>query len=351
MLHPYVNSKTGITIYTLVWFIVATIQTFVLIYFLDLQYGYAILDAVIFNAVFYFLGLTLWYPTNFIDFENTSVTRLFVNHATGAVITALLWIGLSYFILIRIPPANEAYQTFLENTLIWRFLTGLLFYAIIVSINYIMIYYNNFKEKLQKESELNALIKEAELKTLKYQINPHFIFNSLNSISSLTISDPGKAREMTIKLSAFMRGTLSKNEKQKNKLSEELDNVKLYLDIEKIRFEEKFELVEELGTDCKKIEVPSMLLQPLFENAIKHGVYESLDKVTIKLNCREEDGYLKITVSNNYDKDVMPRKGEGIGLKNIQNRLKLFYNQDNLLHVNKDDNEFKVDIFIPTEES
>ena len=138
------------------------------------------------------------------------------------------------------------------------------------------------------------MVKEAELKSLKYQINPHFIFNSLNSISSLTISDPQKAQEMTIKLSSFLRSTLSKNEKQKSKLSEEISNAKLYLDIEKVRFDDKFEFIEEVENACKDMEVPSMILQPLFENAIKHGVYESLEKVTIKMKCFSEKEYFKI---------------------------------------------------------
>ena len=349
MLHPFVNNKTSFSIYAFVWCIIALTQIAALIYFLDTGISYAIFDSIIFNAVFFALGLALWYPTSFIDFEHTSGSRLFMNHATGAFVTSGIWIGISYFLLSRIFAGSEEYIAFLNSSLIWRFLIGILFYIIIVSVNYLTIYYNNFRETLSKESELNALVKEAELKTLKYQINPHFIFNSLNSISSLTISDPDKARDMTIKLSSFMRGTLSRNEKQKNKLEEELENVKLYLDIEKIRFEEKFELVEKLSEECKQIEVPNMILQPLFENAIKHGVYESLDKVTITIECKKEKGYMKISVINNYDKDGAPRKGEGIGIINIKNRLKLIYNQDNLLQVSKSDDIFTANLFIPLE--
>ena len=90
-----------------------------------------------------------------------------------------------------------------------------------------------------------------------------------------------------------------------------------------------------------------MILQPLFENAIKHGVYESLDPVTITLRCKKEGDYLKITVTNNYDKETTPRKGEGIGIKNIENRLQLIYNRDNLLRVKKTDDLFTVDVLIP----
>ena len=99
--------------------------------------------------------------------------------------------------------------------------------------------------------------------------------------------------------------------------------------------------------ECKEVEVPNMILQPLFENAIKHGVYESLEKVIIKLSCGIEKEYFKISVENNFDPESVPRKGAGIGIKNIQNRMKLIYNQDNLVVVDKKDSNFKVTIYVP----
>ncbi len=349
MIHPFFKNKTSFAIYGMVWVIIAVLHTLVLIYFASLKFSTSLLDSMVFNALYFFLGIALWYPTKFIDFEHSSISTIFINHTLGAAITTGIWVGLGYFILAS-SFVQDSYTLFLKSSLVWRVVIGLLFYTIIISVNYLIIYYNNFREKLKQESELNSLVKEAELRTLKYQINPHFIFNSLNSISSLTISDPEKAREMTINLSTFLRGTLSNNETQKTKLEEELKNVNLYLSIERVRFEGKFELEEEISDDCKKVEVPNMILQPLFENAIKHGVYESLDLVKINLNCRKEKEYLRITVSNNYDKDAAPRKGEGIGLKNIRSRLQLIYNRDNLLRVNKTDNEFNVDVFIPLED-
>jgi len=212
---------------------------------------------------------------------------------------------------------------------------------------FLYIFYQNLMEKTAREAELKTLIKEAELKSLKYQLNPHFIFNSLNSISSLTIMDPGRAREMVIKLASFLRSTLNENEKQMNELGDELKNVKLYLDIEKIRFGDKFDLVTEIKDDCLKIKVPNMIFQPLFENAIKYGVYESLEKVFIKVRCSSENNYLKFSVENNFDEEATPRKGKGIGLTNIKNRLSLIYNQDNLISVEKRKNIFTANVFIP----
>lgn len=347
MVNPFIKNRKLLLIYLAIWFFISLTHVNILKWVLAIGFYEAVIDSLIFNGLYFFFGLGLWYTVSFNSLENYTSLKIFVNHMAAAIITSLLWIGAGYYLLDSILNGNKLYQNFLSQSLIWRFLIGVLLYIIIVSVDYVIIYYNNFQEKQLREAELNSLVKEAELKSLKYQINPHFIFNSLNSISSLTLSDPKKAQEMTIKLSAFLRSTLSKNEKQKSKLIEEINNAKLYLDIEKIRFDDKFEFIEELEPECKELEVPSMILQPLFENAIKHGVYESLEKVIIKMKCGYEKDYFIISVVNNFDPEAIPRKGEGIGIKNIQNRLKLIYNQDNLVTTEKSDNLFKVNIFIP----
>jgi len=185
---------------------------------------------------------------------------------------------------------------------------------------------------------------------LKFQINPHFIFNSLNSLSALTTINPKKAKVMIQKLADFLRYTLSNNEIQKNKLHEELKNINLYLEIEKIRFEDKFEYIEKINEECKQVEVPNMILQPLIENAIKHAVYETLDKVTLTLTCIRENHFLKLNLTNNYDKETDAKKNSGIGLKNIEERLRLLYSRDNLLKVNKTDDTFSVSMYIPLDD-
>lgn len=347
MSNPFITNKKVLATYSIVWFFIFCVHVIVLNFFLKIPLIPSLLDSIFFNGLYQVIGISLWYTVSFNSLDNYSTAKIFFNHIAAAVITSGLWIGIGYYLMSNAVTDYRIYSEFLTKSLIWRFLIGILFYTIIIAVDYVIIYYTNFQEKLLKEVELNALVKEAELKTLKYQINPHFIFNSLNSISSLTISNPHQAQEMTIKLSSFLRSILSKNEKQKNKLSEEIANAKLYLDIEKVRFNDRFEFVEDIKTECKELEVPSMILQPIFENAIKHGVYESLDKVTIKLSCGIEKEYFKIMVENNFDPDAIPRKGEGIGIKNIRNRLKLIYNQENLLTVQKTENLFKVNIFIP----
>ena len=165
--------------------------------------------------------------------------------------------------------------------------------------------------------------------------------------SALTEIDPKKAKQMIIKLADFLRYTLANNDRQKNTLNEELKNIKLYLDIEKIRFEEKFDYSEEMSEECNKVEIPNMILQPLFENAIKHAVYESLEKVTLKFNSFVQNDFLNISLENNFDSSSENKSGSGIGLNNITDRLKLIYGLNNLMNVEKTEGIFKVNLYIP----
>jgi sensor histidine kinase YesM len=292
-------------------------------------------------------GLSYWYSAKYISVEVFSIPKILLSHAIGSLISVSLWLSAGYFITSILVGSSENYSSFFLNNLGWRILVGTLYYFLIVSFYYLVIYYNNFHEKTLRENELKNLVTQAELKSLKFQINPHFIFNSLNSMSALTTIDPDKARGMILKLADFLRYTLVNNDRQKNKLSEELSNIKLYLEIEKIRFEDKFDFVEDISADCLNVSVPNMILQPLFENAIKHAVYESLEKVKLKFNCVVKNGFLNMSLENNFDSSVGNKTGSGIGLKNIAERLKLVYGLNNLMNVEKSEGLFKVNLFIP----
>ncbi|MCX7874775.1 MAG: histidine kinase [Melioribacteraceae bacterium] len=347
MTNPFTTNRKIFASYTLIWLFIF-IASIILIFFTqDIKINSAVIDSAIFTFIYFILGIGVWYTVRFNSLETYKTPKLILNHFVASILTSTIWITTGSLISLNILSDDPNYVLFINSSYIWRFLIGILFYIVLISIDYLIIYYNNFQEKVLKESELKSLVKEAELNALKYQINPHFIFNSLNSISSLTISNPQLAQEMTIKLSTFLRNTLSRNDSQKSKLIDEINAAKLYLEIEKIRFDDKFELIEEIDLECKNFEVPSMILQPLFENSIKHGVYESLEKVTIKLSCHKENNFIKISVENDFDNKSISKKGAGIGLKNIYNRMKLIYGQENLVEVIKEKSKFIVNIYIP----
>jgi LytS/YehU family sensor histidine kinase len=210
------------------------------------------------------------------------------------------------------------------------------------------MYYGNLQTKMSEEANMRAAIREAELNMLKSQINPHFLFNSLNSVSSLTVSNPQKAQNMIVKLSDYMRYMVSVKADQLTSFRAEFQNIERYLAIEHIRFGNRL-IYEPVVQDlCLDFPIPSLILQPLFENAIKHGVHESTEPITISLRCTLVNGMLEVLIRNNFDPEGQIRKGTGIGLKNIADRLRLHYNSDNLLKIVKTETHFEVRLYFPS---
>jgi len=345
-INPILKSPKSILLYLLFVIVIAVLYINLITLEGKASFTIKLVDAIAFNILIAALGLSFWYSSVYLSIENNQITKVILTHFGGGILISMVWLALGYFAVISIINDTDMFGDFFVKTIKSRFIIGILYYFLLTAFYYVVIYYSGFQERTLKETELKNLVTEAELRSLKFQINPHFIFNSLNSMSALTEIDPKKAKQMIIKLADFLRYTLANNDRQQNTLNEELKNIKLYLDIEKIRFDDKFIYVEELHEECGKTEIPSMILQPLFENAIKHAVYETLDTVTIKLTCSRQDDFLKITLCNNFEGESH-KKGAGVGLKNIKDRLSLIYQQDNLMEIKKESGKFTVNIFIP----
>jgi two-component system, LytTR family, sensor kinase len=174
------------------------------------------------------------------------------------------------------------------------------------------------------------------------------LFNSLNSISALAVSRPEQARTMVQQLSDFLRGTLRKDNNQLVPLGEELKQLQLYLDIEKVRFGHRLQVEVEATEESQSLKLPVLLLQPVVENAIKFGLYDTVGETAIKVKATAADGYLTITTQNPYDPATsQPRKGTGFGLDSIQRRLYLLYARQDLLRTTQQDHQFITTIKIP----
>jgi LytS/YehU family sensor histidine kinase len=294
-----------------------------------------------------FFGIGIWYIVRYNDFELKKLANLLTGHAISAALIVSLWLGISGYIA-DVVIKEELYSIITGQLIPVRIIFGVLYYIVIVLVYYLLVYYQNFKEKLQYEATVETRYKEAELNALKSQINPHFIFNSLNSISSLTISDPAKAQEMIVKLSDFFRLTLKNENQHLTTLKNELNFSRLYFEIEKIRFGEKLEFRLNLPDSLEELYIPHLILQPILENAIKHGVQESLNQVLVTVTCSRVDDLLVLMVKNHFDRDLKVR-GEGIGLRNVRERMKLIYGRTDLLQTETDNekNEFTVTLRIP----
>lgn len=346
MVHPITENKKTILLYILSWAIFITIHFFVLYRFYDIIKIHALIDSLVFNGIFAIFSLAIWYIARYNSPSRISIVSLLINHIASILLITFVWIALGSY-LLKMLIVSTKYYNFLESTIPWRIISAVFLYSIISLIYYLLLYYKDLQNRRSKELKLIDMINESELNLLKLQINPHFLFNSLNSISSLTITNAEKAQEMIIKLSDFLRYTLSKGDSRFSRLEQELDNIKKYLDIEKIRFGDKLKFEFNIDEKCKKIFIPIMILQPLYENALKHGVYESSKPIVIRTKCKYESDHIFISIFNNYEKSPSLKKGEGIGLTNIRERLRLIYKHSNLFKIIKTDTNFEVQLLIP----
>jgi sensor histidine kinase YesM len=333
----------------MLWSIIVILHSiFIFHYFSGNIWRLAMLDGTIFNFTFALMGIGIWYAVAYNNFENRNFFSIILINLVIGIVFVAAWFWISFTLLKMILPEDAIYLPLVKATTTWRLLIGFFYYVILVLIFYTNINYQSLQVRKANEAEMQNLINQAELSNLKAQLNPHFIFNSLNSISALTVSQPRQAREMIIKLSEFLRYSLrQENKEQLVTLQEELANIDKYLAIEKIRFGDRLQIDKAITVAPENFRIPIFILQPLFENAIKHGVYESIEPVIIQINISLDQDWLLIKVNNNYDPEAIIRKGAGIGLPNIRNRLKLIYGNPDLLTVSKKDNIFIVELVIP----
>lgn len=350
MNNPLYGQRTYYSLYAAFWILVAAVHLIILLSYHDFSVEISLSEAIVGNFIIAVLGLSLWYPVFYISNRRSNILISLLQQLFMSVIASVLWFGVTYLFLATTFRENPEYISYLKESVPGRMLAGLVYYFLIMLLYNLIIYYHNFREKVISEGELKALIKESELNSLKSQINPHFLFNSLNSISSLTIISPERAREMIIKLSEFLRYSLSKDDKQLTTLGQEINNVNRYLDIEKIRFGKRLNILTKIREECLDKKLPWLILQPVIENAIKYGVYENIEESTIELSCWCNKDMLRLSVSNNYDSDLIINKGEGIGLQNIRHRLRIIYNSDSLLKVNSTNGIFEVVFSFPQTE-
>lgn len=221
-----------------------------------------------------------------------------------------------------------------------------------LSILFFLIYH--WKElQNQKEKTLTAIAiaNEAQLQMLRYQLNPHFLFNALNSIRTLVYENAQKADQMITDLAEILRLTLTEENSQKATLAAEIDIIGRYLEIQKIRFEDKLETKVSIQQEALEVKIPCFLVHPLVENAVKYGLASSRPPLRIFIEGYFKDGTLQIKVSNTgrlSHANTCP--GNGTGLKNVRQRLNHFYPDHNVLSLTEDNGWVTAEISVQMEE-
>lgn len=315
-------------------------------------YG-AFLTSLTITLPLFSLSLFVWPIVRKLQYIRFSRYQLVILHIILANVYTIIWLVIYYGILFAVF-GKQLYSFFdVPSTIGWQYPSGITFYLMVAGAYYSIIYYKEIKSKEISESKLQFLLKDAQFKALKNQLNPHFLFNSLNSINALIKSDPENARSMLVKLSDLLRISLSHQNKAFVSLQQDLEFAHAYLDIEKIRLADRLEYKETVTDSLLNTMIPSMILQPLLENSIKHGITPSSKKGFVELKIEEYTDFMKIIIQNsiaveqdiNLDSNIPVN---GVGLKNLTNRLEMTYNNHFKIKSGKNpDNIFKVELEIP----
>jgi hypothetical protein len=351
-MHPILSQPRRLALYISAWIPIAGLMMYLLAGRGGLGFGEAALFSIILPLVYAFACLSAWYSCRATPVEKTGFLQLLVTHFLGAMLLSFFWVLLARgmaFGLSAIPKFRGL------NERVWHLAAflwaiGILLYLLSVGLYYVLIAVESSREAEQHEAAARVLARDAELRALKAQINPHFLFNSLHSISALTSIDTARAREMCISLSDFLRMTLGLGEKSAVSLQEELALLHKFLVVEKIRFGARLNIDEQIAPEALECIVPPLLLQPLIENAVNHGISGLPEGGCIRLIIAPQtEAMLHIEVENSFDPDAPSRRRNGMGLKIVQQRLEARYGTHAVFAVTRDDNRFRVTMDFPAE--
>ncbi|PST82160.1 sensor histidine kinase [Pedobacter yulinensis] len=315
-----------------------------LYYELDFQLEVAVADSLISNVL---LSVACISVSNLLGYYQPKNERILFTLAATALLTAIV-VYVSKLSLCALFSNDRAYGAFFGLTLYVRAALMFLWIAWCALAN--VLWYRLDEQSAMQERLLQAqsLAKEAELNKLRHQLQPHFLFNSLNSVFALTMVNPKEAGVMITKLASFLRGTLKRDDEIWVELAEEIEYIQLYLDIEKVRFSHRLQVEVAVEEAALVRALPGTLLQPIVENAIKFGLYNTSTAITIRIEAKAMAGMLEISVSNPFDPQMKAAGGTGFGLGSIRRRLYLLFADSSLLQTRVvDDNLYITTLKIP----
>src|SRR5437763_2220274 len=308
--------------------------------------GAPALDAVVVLGpaliVFAFICLSPWYICRVRPLRLPAIPGLLVTFTVAAAVGSLARVGTAAVIAGAL--SRPAGLGPISGVL---FGIGVLLYMLSTGLHYAVLSAEASREAERRTAEARTLAREAELHSLKLQLNPHFLFNSLHSISALATLDGPRARDMCIRLADFLRTSLGLGDRETIPMREEIALARRYLDVAAVRFSERLRVEADIGADCEDCGVPALLLQPLVENAVKHGVAGLIEGGSIGLTARRQASGVTITIENAFDPDDPPRPDLGVGLANVRRRLEVRYGAEAAMEAGAQGSVYRVVLRLP----
>jgi len=341
------SSRRGAALYLMVWLLLGMVFAGSLVAATGAGWVNAVLFAIPATQVFGLAaGFSSYYLCRAYPLADKRMLAIVAVFGVSATVSALLWTGFcmlwnGLWQELSVPLAAPMRSTV--------FGLGVVLYALSAVAHYLAIEFQRARHAERRELESRLMAQEAELRMLRTQIDPHFLFNSLNSISALTSQDPKRARAMTLQLAEFFRHTLGLEAHRKVTLADEARLLMHFLAIEQVRFGARLRVEQDIGDDAKACLLPPMILQPLVENAVKHGIGSLPEGGTVRISAQRRGSRLHIVVDNDVDADLAAAPGQGIGLANVRQRLAALYGHDASLDCAREQQRYRVAMALPAE--
>jgi hypothetical protein len=350
VIHPIFVSRERLRLYLLAWVPVALLLALLLVFSGGLGWLESVLIAFPLALFYAFISLSAWYVWRGVPASATAVAQMVLALVAAAAISGALWVGVAAGIARGLESAFPAFAGLSERARMHRpllFAVGELLYLLAGAVHYALLAADRSRQAERRALELQVYAREAELKALRAQIDPHFLFNSLHSISALTGSDPAGARRMALLLGDFLRDSLRMGRQDRIPLAEELRLLEQFLEIERVRFGERLRVTVEADDESRGCAVPPLLLQPLVENAVTHGIAHMIEGGTVSVRAQRKDGRLYVSVENPVDPDRPKRRGAGVGLDNVRRRLDTAFGSQAAAQPAEREGVFRVDLVMP----
>ena len=347
-MHPILARVERLAAYLTAWLVVAVLLAAVLTR-QDVTWLSALTLLLPICLVYAFVCLSAWYVCRATPLTTSGAPRVLSSSAMAAVIASGLWIGLARAWLTVLPtvssiaPTAEQYAR--HEPLL--FASGVLLFLLALTVHYLLLAFEFARQAERRQLQLEVMSRDAELRALRAQLDPHFLYNSLNSISALTTVDPAGARRMCVLLADFLRDTLAISVRDRIPLADELALTDRFLSIEQVRFGERLQIERHVDAAATHCRVPPLLLQPLVENAVTHGIANLLEGGLIRLDVARHADRLLIAIENPRDVDAREPSRRGVGLDNVRRRLTTMFGASARIDTRTDQGRFRVEVAMP----
>jgi hypothetical protein len=350
VVHPIFAAQGRLNLYLLAWNPIALLLALLLALGAGLPWIQSVALALPMALVYAFICLSGWYIFRATPRTARDVFRMLGAHTAAAMLSSLLWLAFGRSLARLLESASDSFAGLsagMRQQWPLLFVVGVLLYLLASAVHYAVLAADASREAERRALELQVHAREAELRALRAQIDPHFLFNSLHSISALTGSDPAGARRMALLLGDFLRDSLRVGGRERIPLGEELQLLRQFLEIERVRFGDRLRVTWAVENDTQTCELPPLLLQPLVENAVTHGIAHLLDGGDVRIRAERRGGRLYVGVENPCDPDRPKRRGAGVGLENVRRRLETAFGADAAAQSAEREGVFKVDLVMP----